>query len=90
MIKFKPLHENHNTGTLNSFKGNLHAIAESKVCNKLNEKNIPLKCENHPNIDSVILVDMKSEKMQYKIDSYCCEDFKPVLERFLSSEDTQD
>jgi hypothetical protein len=86
MIVFKPKHENHNTGTIPSFNRNFTAIAEKKLCGMLNEKEVSLKCETHSSEESEIFIDMSVNAKKYTIGSYCCEEFKSKLERFISSQ----
>jgi len=82
MIKFISKYQNQNTGTISSFKNNLHAIASEKIANQLNGKEIKIHCDVHTNVDSVVSVDMKDE-ISYEIESVCCDDFKIKLSKFL-------
>ncbi|MEO6253588.1 MAG: hypothetical protein ABIO79_09795 [Ferruginibacter sp.] len=84
MIKFKPAHVNNNTGTIDSMMENFHAIAENKVANQLNEKDIKFSCILHPVTESIVLVDMKEDKMKFEIQTCCCDEFKRKLEQFLA------
>ncbi len=82
MIKFKPKRQNRNTGTVNSMLDNIGAIASSKIANQLNAREDIVRCELHPDIVSIVLVDM-DKTLTLEIESVCCESFRPTLERFV-------
>jgi len=82
MIKFKPKRQNKNTGTVQYMFDNIGAIASSKIVNQLNERKDIIRCELHPDIDSIVLVDM-DKTLTLEIESVCCETFRPTLERFV-------
>ena len=87
MIKFKPKNDS-------GFGGSITEVmlrrGEASIANQLNNKNVTLKCELHPDQDSVILVSLNEHQVDFTIQSYCCEIFKPKLEHFLERENTQE
>lgn len=85
MIKFKAKKENHNTGTIQSFKDNFDAITSKSMADQLNARNINKQCALHPDSESIILVSTEP-KIQFEIGSVCCDEFRKELNRFLEND----
>jgi len=82
MIRFQPKKENRNTGTIDSFIGNLDSIVSQSMADQLNAKNIDKKCVDHPNFETIVLVSTEPT-ISFDIEVVCCEKFRNELETFL-------
>jgi hypothetical protein len=85
MVKYKPKHNSSGGNTLSDMQRNLPFVMESKLCEKLNADNrITPSCNLHPNTDCIVRVSITTEAAKLSIESYCCEEFKPIIEHLLS------
>jgi hypothetical protein len=85
MIKFEP----DLLTTINTSNPEMISLRNNSVyqhANELNNKYMDVSCRIHPDIESKILVRLRDTDDFLEIQSWCCADFKPELDKIVQEE----
>lgn len=85
MVKYQAKNEKGDVDAENPFMDNYGNWTAGRFAEKYNTRDRDFKCNEHPYIDSVVLIDRKDfgGSVRYEIVTVCCQKFREKLSAFL-------